>query len=304
LVRHYDGTRWSDVGQIDEAGAFGYPTSVFALSDSDVWVTMLEDASGQPVMQHWDGTAWHRQEMTAPGSFSNLYHVWASSPSDVWAVGSYQDGTASNALVEHFDGTSWTRLPTPARTGDELFGVSGTSSTDVWAVGHYFPGGGTGRALILHWDGTSWKVKGSLDQPGTSGLESVAVVSPTEAWAVGNYDDEVGHHGLIMHWNGRHWRESRTKTTHGAFLYSVSAAAADNVWAVGGSGGRQATALHWDGQAWQATRPKNPGSDENELAAVSTDAADDAWAVGHGADVGGAGWFRVVQHWNGTGWTR
>ena len=304
LVRHYDGTGWSDVGEIDEAGDFGYPTSVFALSDSDVWVTMLEDASGQPVVQHWDGTAWQRQDMRAPGTSSNLYHVWASSPSDVWAVGTYQDGFVVNALVEHFDGTSWTRLATPTRTGDTLFGVSGTSATDVWAVGSYSPGGSVSQALFLHWDGTTWKAKGRFDQSGPTGLESVTALSPTDVWAVGTTFEEVKHHGLIMHWNGRHWRESRTKTTNRALLYSVSAASADSIWAVGSSGGQRTTAVHWDGHAWQASQPKNPGSDHNELMAVSADAPDDAWAVGFGADEGGPGWFRIVQHWNGTAWTR
>ncbi len=304
LARHYDGVSWSDVGEIDVVGTFGYPTSVFALSDSDVWVTMLEDDSGQPVVQHWDGTAWHRQEMTAPGTFSNLHHVWASSPSDVWAVGTYQAGSVSNALVEHFDGTSWTRLSTPTRIGEALFGVSGTSATDVWAVGTYNPRHGVQQALFLHWDGTAWKVRGTVDQSVTTGLESVAAVSPTDVWAVGTTFEEVKHHGLIMHWNGRHWRESRTRATNRDFLYSVNAASADNIWAVGTSGGQGTTAVHWDGHVWQASRPKNPGSDHNELLEVSTDAADDAWAVGFGNGEGEPGGFRMVQHWNGTAWTR
>ena len=71
---------------------------------------------------------------------------------DIWAVG-IQGGFFTHELIEHFNGTSWSVVPSPFVRNSHLSGVSGTSSTDVWAVG-------TGRSTsdhvkILHWNGTA-----------------------------------------------------------------------------------------------------------------------------------------------------
>ena len=65
-------------------------------------------------------------------------------------------------------------------------GVAATSATSAWAVGQLLDPSGTDTTLIQHWDGTSWTV---VPSPNTSApdniLESVAVTSATDAWAVG-----------------------------------------------------------------------------------------------------------------------
>jgi hypothetical protein len=56
------------------------------------------------------------------------------------------------ALIEHWNGTQWCRVPIPEPgTSDGLTGVATVSATDAWAVGSY----GTFKTLILHWDGTA-----------------------------------------------------------------------------------------------------------------------------------------------------
>jgi hypothetical protein len=64
--------------------------------------------------------------------------VAAVSPANVWAIGSSSPGNGtSTALVEHFDGTSWTVQPAPSKTGStvSLFGITSTSAGQLWAVG-------------------------------------------------------------------------------------------------------------------------------------------------------------------------
>src|SRR5262245_24452587 len=75
------------------------------------------------------------------GDFNSLNAVAALSSTDVWAVGQWQHfaGTDySHALVEHWDGTSWTviQTPHPSLPISILFGVAALSANDVWAVGY------------------------------------------------------------------------------------------------------------------------------------------------------------------------
>ena len=66
---------------------------------------------------------------------SELLAAAAIAHNDIWAVGVVRDisGTAST-LAEHFDGTSWSVVPTPV-VNDPLVAVAGSASNDVWAVG-------------------------------------------------------------------------------------------------------------------------------------------------------------------------
>jgi hypothetical protein len=78
----------------------------------------------------------------------------AIADNDNWAVGG---GGVQNGLVEHFDGTRWSVVPTPnlsnGGTGGSFFGVAAAASNDVWAVGVQSP---LGDQLIEHWDGKAW----------------------------------------------------------------------------------------------------------------------------------------------------
>ncbi len=72
-----------------------------------------------------------------------MYSVWASSPTDVFVVGSVE-GREAGAIF-HYDGQTWSRMDTPAV--EELRAVWGASPTDVYAVAD---------DVILHYDGPTW----------------------------------------------------------------------------------------------------------------------------------------------------
>ena len=76
--------------------------------------------------------------------------VAAAASNDVWAVGYQGVGLAINTLIEHWDGTSWSIVSSPAFTGvGPIYGISADASNDVWAVG---------GNKSLHFDGTSWSL--------------------------------------------------------------------------------------------------------------------------------------------------
>jgi len=73
-----------------------------------------------------------------------LFAVAASSAGNAWAV-----GTGVGTLTEHWDGTSWTVVPTPGCC--ELYGISILPSGRAWAVGRT-----NTDTLIIRWNGTAW----------------------------------------------------------------------------------------------------------------------------------------------------
>ena len=95
-------------------------------------------------------------------SEDQLFGISAVSPSDAWAVGYWESNVNYETLVEHWNGTGWSKVPSPNSSiglkgnGNILNGVSGLSSTDAWAVGNDSTGTYSYTVLILHWNGSQW----------------------------------------------------------------------------------------------------------------------------------------------------
>ena len=282
----------------------GQLNSVIAISASDAWAV----GSGALAL-HWNGSSWARVPVPHPGTFANdLRGVAAVSASDVWAVGTWQDTpTAVKTLIVHWDGTRWTKVPSPSfgagsQYGSVLTGVSATSASDVWAVGYYSKANpsATFQSLILHWDGSSW-TRVPCPEPGFNFLNSVTSVSATDAWAVGE-SSHIGtgvDKGLMLHWDGSSWtRVAVPSPSSNASLDSVSADSPAHAWAVGAYAAKT-WALQWNGTAWtQVPTPSGIGY-RSKLFAVSAVSTSDAWAVGYyGID------RSLILHWNGTTWSR
>jgi hypothetical protein len=151
-------------------------------------------------------------------------------------------------------------------------------------------------------------VTGQPPSPGTSvnQLNSVTVLSPCNAWAVGSYASGGIDQTLIEHWNGAAWKvvPSPNPGDGGNFLDGVRAASATDIWAVGGyfnNLGDITLILHWDGHTWkQAAGVPSPGASPR-LVAVRAVSASNAWAIGESVSNSGSRSF--ILHWNGHHWT-
>src|SRR5262249_40913237 len=54
----------------------------------------------------------------SPGSVSNILNgVAATSSTNAWAVGGHADRTTGRTLIEHWNGTAWTQVPSPSPGG-------------------------------------------------------------------------------------------------------------------------------------------------------------------------------------------
>ena len=126
---------------------------------------------------------------------------------NVWAVGYYDTENGHRTLIEHWDGTSWSIVPSPnegahsnALEGVAFYEVNGPIK--LWAVGWYPYFGGRDHTLIERWDCTSWSIMPSPNQ-GTNSNQLLAVTdNGFTAVAVGWYaDDEGVQRPLIEYWH-------------------------------------------------------------------------------------------------------
>jgi len=279
-ISHWDGATWTASPTPGTTGGF---FDIHAFTASDIWAVGSDD--DQSLIEHWDGSSWKVSPDPHPADrVDTLFGVTAISPTNAWAVGvshpaaGSPDSTASN-LIEHWNGTAWTRF-TAVPTGGETLGlaaVAAWSATNAWAVG--FTLADTPRhlhGLILHWDGKSWS---QVSIPANvSGLSGVAVVSATEAWAVGSTGLNSTSAQVILHWDGSSWQPAPTPPGAGRGLTSVTVRSASDAWAVGGDSSAQGSLVeHWDGTAWTVV-PAPAGV--ARLDEVSAGPPGTAWAVG------------------------
>jgi len=294
LIQHFDGTSWSGVASADGPG--GAPQSslsgVSAVAADDAWAVgnyIRPNNLVRTLIEHWDGASWTR--VTSPNAGhpagGQMGDVVALATDDVWAVGSFGQGAPSRTLIQHWDGSSWSVVPSPNKGPfpNSLSAVDAVSADDVWAVGTWFTKAFVDRTLILHWDGSSWhRVKGpNAGRVGVANdVVAVAAIAADDVWAVG----VRGLRTLIMHWDGTAWSVVLSPTPGGnADLAGVVALAPDDVWAVGGRVDRQENAIqtlveHWDGAKWSVVDSANKGPSDNHLWAV-TAATGRIMAVGY-----------------------
>jgi hypothetical protein len=143
--------------------------------------------------------------------------------------------------------------------------------------------------LIEHWNGSAWSVN-SIDAfvGFAAGLNGVADLSPTNAWAVGR--GRGG--GLLLHWNGSAW--SQTTLADPAFTPAsgdaISADSATDIWVVGNTVNATGTAvpeaLHYNGTTWTVVAVPAPSQSSGTLSAVTAISPGNAWAVGEASGAG------------------
>ena len=108
---------------------------VFAISASDAWavgLTQTSDNRWVSLTMHWDGSHWNIVSSPSPDGDAPLSGVSAASASDVWAVGTVNAsptgcGPHCLTLAMHWDGSSWTVVPTPNPSSGYLNALLGVA---------------------------------------------------------------------------------------------------------------------------------------------------------------------------------
>lgn len=305
LAEQWDGTKWSIVATPNSGAAFNTLTSVVTLSARNAWAVGYSaafTATGaifQTLIEHWNGQHWDMVPSPNAGAGYNvLIGVTAISASDIWAVGSFANCVPNcsgpyQTLIEHWDGLSWSIVPSPNPTGSSSFtalnAVTAISSSDVWAIGSFIAG--SYQTLIEHWDGTKWSIVSSPNVGSSSNfndLYSITALSSSDIWAVGNYNTATNvEQTLTEHWNGISWSVvvSPNMGAGNNGLQGVVAVSATSIWAVGFSytdtNMPQSLIEQWNGTSWNVVTGPSVGSTSSVLWGIARVPGNHyLWAVG------------------------
>ena len=185
-IEHWNGAAWSEFPAPFPAGGFSLD-AVDGASASDVWAvgTYVDAGNIRILTMHFNGTAWSFVPAPVPVlSSSNIYigGVADISTTDAWVTGTSSIGGYS-IFAMHWNGTTWTIVPTPAPVGDNSYtagGVSGAAANDVWIVGSNVT-----TAIAYHWNGNVWSQVATPNPEPSNWFTGVAAVSSSLTWAVG-----------------------------------------------------------------------------------------------------------------------
>jgi hypothetical protein len=306
LVEHWDGTSWSMMTSAAIPGSsYDLLTSVWCRSDTDCYA-VGEQASGPEhatLIEHWDGTDWTVIVSPNPGdaTASFLTGVRCVLATMCVAVGHYETGSATKTLAEHWDGTTWTIMPTPNKSGvteTVLSDLACPNTTTCFAAGYSGPS--TNRQTVIErWNGTAWSIVATPTFAGVQNhLSGVKCFSTTNCFAVG----ANGDNSLIERWNGTSWSRvpSPNSPAGGSELNAISCVTMSNCEAVGDVLQSTVVAEHWNGTNWTVDANARGGS-QALLFDVTCPSATSCIAVGYYSNNDFT--RTLAERWDGTSWS-
>lgn len=319
--------------------------AVSAITPENVWAvgyTDTGDASKNadrslPLIEHWDGAAWtialplDRDTLFKPlegwlkgaANESAMFNsLTVLSANDIWAVGSVELQQVSPqlnlvkqvgyALIEHWNGSTWQRLSTPANLYS-LNSISAVSANDIWAVGEQDAANGnagTPGLLIEHWNGQNWRTVALPAGLQWGTFTSVQAISANDVWVLGS-NPQSQPNTLAIHWNGVQWSAIQLPAElQDSYIQNISAIAPDDIWMlaqnfIGTSGGFSPIIEHWDGKAWSATNQLGMSLLESRagivlggLNGLVARSDNDIWVTGYTS-----AHAPLILHWDGQQWS-
>jgi len=303
-----------------------------------------------PLVEQWNGSSWTLEVTPSlpAGDGGGIFNVSCVGPADCWGVGTLLDeastsGNPTGTLVEHWDGTSWSYVPSPNPAGTGvagafLEGVSCSSVDSCMAVGYATDSSGNNLTDVAEqWNGTAWSI---VPTPATGQtydqLTGVQCLSAADCWAVGNAGpaqqngnflpifpgQAPGDQGLTEHWDGSSWSIVPSVTEpspDGGYLNGLDCVSDTDCWASGSvtdATGYASTILleQWNGTSWvdvSSSVPSPSSGPSTILSSISCLGASQCWAVGStgvlGNNGGGSGSNFLpqpfVENWNGSSWS-
>lgn len=236
MIEHWSGSAWHLVKGVSlPSGATGTLNAVGGSGPGDLWAVgfmLSADATQEQVLfEHFNGKTWQQAafptqaracDPDASDCFLDPRAVSATSPDDVWVVGTVLEPNPTANFAAHWNGTAWSVVPAPCLTGEkvtacsgegndlnELNGVTAISPTDAWAAGSEGNVNGNNFHVpyVEHWNGTAWSLVKTPNRGGEGSLlNGVTALSATDVWAVGQTQQLNGAiTPLTEQFNGTTW---------------------------------------------------------------------------------------------------
>lgn len=253
LIMRWNGATWNIVSSPNpqpnnpDLGPYARANELFDLavvSANDIWAVghTYTFSNGQPLILHWNGTAWSNVPAPDTGDYGRLYSVDAVSANDVWAIGTEYHNGNQESIVHHWNGTAWSRVTSPndGPFVQEWLSLNARAADDIWAVGYHNAVFGVNQRYqtsIMHYDGTSWSIVPSPDvNQENNYLWDVVALAKDNAYAVGFWDTGVAYMTMVQHWDGNAWSivpGTPNPSDYWNSFYGVAAVSSNDVWAVG-----------------------------------------------------------------------
>jgi hypothetical protein len=277
-------------------------TGIDAVSARDAWAVGLEGKNAgtafpSTVIRHWTGKAWANVSLPAKIAKTwqrdaGLGQLGASSPSNVWIIGSFQ-----GAAYLRLNGSHWSvgTLPGTAErtTYVDINSVRVFSRTNVWAFGTRVNLGGSATVTTpyaAHFNGHKWTAT-TMPSGLTGDITAAGAASASSIWAVTgvpsalNPDLEItGGKAMVLHWTPTAgWTvPAQPVLPAGANLTSVLAEQNGHVLAGGSERnshkGTTPLAATWNGTAWSVAALPASSTARWALTSLAPDGRG-AWAV-------------------------
>lgn len=243
-VQRWDGQSWQPFNLPDSnIGGSGFGVVVGTSSASNTWIFGADmNNVGYGVHVTDSGTT----ETTMPAAEGGLSFTAAAvfSPSDAWAFGVTGDffNAVFSAYAAHYDGQTWTELPTPPVVPNV---ISALSSNDLWILGQEDFGANAATNAAAHWTGSGWE---TIPIPDASGLKlpagtlfqptSILANSPSDVWVTAGLLTTCPPCGfgpgvLLLHWNGNSWHSVNVPATIALFNEDMAPDGQGGFWVSG-----------------------------------------------------------------------
>lgn len=152
LAEHWNGEAWSVVATPDTTSSGNVLNGLACSSSSDCWAT--GQGAGKALAERWNGSVWSIVATPDPSSGVSGFaggsselggsSVQCVSASNCWAVGFADRQQTTLVLVEHWNGTAWSVVPSADPGGShasELASVACSPDGRCQAVGYSVRGG-------------------------------------------------------------------------------------------------------------------------------------------------------------------
>jgi hypothetical protein len=319
------GYTWA-IQNTSNPGAFNVLSGISCTSSTECTaVGHYWPSSGGPfsLAERWNGVSWSAQTVPNPSGTveSLLSSISCTSSSACTAVGEYKTASFVNhSLAERWNGTEWMIQEVPQPSGERPMGLTGVgcvSTVSCIAVGSTRTSLKTITPYAAQWNGTTWSIQempGKTESRGVQ-IEGVSCTAASACTAVGwshtGANNIYNYYNVAERWNGTQWvfeTIAHTEEESLSKFRGVSCTSSTNCVAVGTLLSVEPNRTHvmrWNGTGWSLqTSPNTPGAVNSSLYGISCASSTACTAVGQSVNATGTSSATLVEHWNGTEWSR
>ena len=260
------------------------------------------------LIERWNGTSWTIVASPNPAGATSagLTGIACPSTANCFAVGGATVSGQPRTLIERWNGTAWSVVPSPNPT----VGTPILSSVTCFGVSScYAVGSKKTYTLVEQWNGIAWSIVASPNPAGAqvSRLGGVTCTAANQCLAVGQTDGRT----MAQRWNGSVWAVQPDPAGGSqSRLEGVACPNGTSCFAVGSflppghvfDSRWQPLVERWNGVSWVVVASPNPaGSSDSRL--VDVDCVSPTWCFAVGSTTIAGQQRTLAERWDGVGWT-